>query len=205
MRSVLSLIGVLSLMLPACATQDHYSVQRAQIDAWERVELARSVANARKYEALTESAKGGSDIARVAVAMALAGQIGTYQATQIPAVTDPSDGVYKWASLILPTATAITSGYFGYKLGYAQSNNARLQAEASYGAIATGFTTNAQIAGFIQAPQPNNTTTTTNTTTNTLSGTGVLGSGSYGIHNCNGGNSGSSDSGNTGSAYGGQC
>ena len=203
-----SLIVVLSLMLPACATTDHYAAVTAQTLAWERVELARSVANARKYEALIESARGGSDLARVAVAMALAGQgIGNYQATPLPTIPDPSEAVFRWASIIVPAATNIGLAGFSYKLGVAQSDNARLQTEASYRAISAGYVSNAQIASYIQAPQANvsNTTNTTTSTSNVLSGTGTLGSGSYAVRNCNGGVSGSVSTGNSGPAVGGNC
>lgn len=199
----------LALLSPGCAANEaYYITQREQIAAWERVEVARAQANAKRLDALSTAAHNGSDLARVAVAFAIAGMSGGQQfQTQIPQVQPPQDEVYKWAALILPSATAITSGYFGYKLGVAQSDNARLQTEASYGAITSGFTSNAQIAGYIQTPQPNVTTTTNTTTTSTLSGTGVLGSGtySYSPRSCSGGNSGSVSTGNSGSAVGGNC
>ena len=196
-------------LLASCATSDHYAAQRDQIAAWERVEVARAQANAKRFDALTVAARDGSDVARIAVAFAVTG-IGGQQTfpTQLPIITDPAEGAYRWASLILPTATAITAGYFGYKLGSVQSNNSARMTEASYGAIGQGFGSNTAIAGYIQAPAPNNTTTTTttNTSTNTLSGTGVLGSGSYAVRNCNGGIGGYTTTGGTpGSAAGGVC
>jgi len=204
-----SWIVVLSLTLLSCATTDHYAAVTAQTLAWERVELARSAANARKYEALIESARGGSDLARVAVAMALAGQgIGNYQATPLPIIPDPSETAFRWASIIVPAATNIGLAGFSYKLGVAQSDNARLQTEASYRAIGAGYMSNAQIASYIQAPQANVTNTSTSTSTSTsnvLSGTGSLGSGSYAVRNCNGGVSGAVSTGNSGSAIGGNC
>jgi hypothetical protein len=85
----------------------------------------------------------------------------------LPVITDPAEGAYRWASLILPTATAITAGYFGYKLGTVQSDNARMQTEASYRAVGAGFASNTSIAnsGFaaIASLPPSVTTTTTNT------------------------------------------
>ena len=204
-------IVVLILTLPACATTDHYIAVMAQTAAWERVELARLGANARKYEALAESARGGSDVARVAVAMSLAAQ-GGYggHVNPLPPIGDPGEQAYKWASIIFPTATAITSGYFSYKLGAVASNNAAATSISAYsvlgGTASAGFASNAAIAGYIQAPQPNITTTTSNTTntTSTLSGTGVLGSGSYAVRNCNGGSAGNVVTGNP-LAPGGNC
>jgi hypothetical protein len=184
--------------LTSCATSDHYNATREQTAAWERVEIARAQASAKRFDALTAAAHNGSDIARVVVAMALAGIGGAHnlQSTHLPQVSDPNEAAYKWASLILPTTTAVAAGYFGYKLGTTQSNNSALTSIAGYqtmGGIAnSGFAGITTTAGLIQAPQPNITTTTTNTTTNTntnnLAGTGVLGSGTY-TRNCPGGTS----------------
>jgi hypothetical protein len=202
---------LLALLSASCATNDNYYItQREQIAAWERVEIARAQADSRKYEALSVAANNGSDVARVAVALAVGG-VGNgqnFQHTQIPQVQAPQDEAYKWAALILPTATNIAVAGFGYKLGVTQSDNSRLQTEASYRAVSSGYTSNAQIASYIQAPGATTTTTTTNTssTSNSLSGTGVVGSGSYAVRNCNGGIGGSATNGGpAGYAPGGNC
>lgn len=87
------------------------------------------------------------------------------------------------------------------------ANNATATAIAGYSAFGNianaGFNSNAAIASYIQAPQPNVTnTTTTNTTNNTtLSGYGVIGAGTYigpVARNCNGGSAG--DGGNASGA-----
>jgi hypothetical protein len=208
------------LILSSCASHEgYYITQREQTAAWERVEIARAQAAAKRYDALSVAARDGSDLARVAVAFATAGlNNAQHISSPPPQVQPPPDEAYKWASLIIPTAANIASVGFGYKLGAVQSNNAARQAEASYGAIASvangGFGTATALAGFIQAPGPvtntttNTTTTSTNTTSTnqTLSGTGVLGSGSYAVRNCNGGTGGNTTVGGyPGSGAGGTC
>jgi hypothetical protein len=200
---------LIAVLTASCATSDHYNAQREQIAAWERVEIAKAQANARRHDALVAAATGGSDGVRIAAIFAAAGLGGNNVfPSQLPAVTDPNEAVYKWASLILPTATAITAGYFGYKLGTTQSDNAAATSIAGYGTMGgiagAGFASNATIAGFVQAPAANITTTTSNTTTSTLSGTGVLGSGSYAVRNCNGGSASYTTTGNP-LAAGGNC
>jgi hypothetical protein len=199
----------LILLLTGCATSDHYNAQREQIAAWERVEIAKAQANARRHDALVAAATGGSDGVRIAAIFAAAGLNGGVngQTTPVPVVTDPQESALRWASIILPSATAITAGYFGYRLGEVASNNAAATSIAGYntmgGIASAGFASNGAIAGFIQAPAANITTTTSSS--NTLSGTGVLGSGSYAIRNCNGGSGGNATTGSAGFAPGGTC
>ena len=181
---------LLVLLSASCATNDNYYItQREQIAAWERVAIARAQANSKRLDALSAAAHNGSDVARVAVAFAAAGLNGgnLLQLTQPPQIQPPQDEAYKWAALVLPTATAVAANYFGYKMGVAQSDNSRLQTEASYRAISAGYVSNAQIASYVQAPGATTTTTTNTSTTNSLSGTGVIGAGSYAVRNCNGG------------------
>lgn len=171
MKSPHLLLATSLALLTGCASDQHYAAQREQLAAWERVEIARAQAGARKYEALTAAARDGSDLARVAVAFAVQanGNGGDSRPNPLPVITDPAEGAYRWASLILPTATAITAGYFGYKLGTVQSDNARMQTEASYQAVGAGYASNTAIAGAgfraVAAIPASNTTTTTNTYT----------------------------------------
>jgi len=204
---------LLVLLSASCATNDNYYItQREQIAAWERVEIARAQANSKRLDALSSAAHNGSDVARVAVAFAAAGLNGgnLLQLTNPPQVQPPQDEAYKWAALILPTATAISSNYFGYRMGVAQSNNSRLATEASYGAITAGYGSIERVAGFIQAPGAVTNTTTTTTSSNTssasITGTGVIGNGTYTVRNCNGGIGGNTTTvGTPGGAPGGVC
>jgi hypothetical protein len=156
-----------------CATDSEMLAHRDSLAAWERVETARAQASARRFEALGEVARRGDTAAQVAVAFAIAGSggggsnVGT--STPMPAPPDSEARAYRWASLVLPTATTITAGYFGYKLGSVQSDNARMQAEASYGAMANLGTagiagaTSVAVRGFdaFAALPPGTVTTTT--------------------------------------------
>jgi hypothetical protein len=144
-----------------------------QMDVYREVETVRAQAFARKYDALAEYARSGNSHAQVAAVIALNAERPIN--TPLPALKDPSEDVYKWATLVLPTATAITAGYFGYKLGTVQSDNARMQTEASYSAINAGYASNTAIAtaGFNQPPSV--TTSTTNTYSLGTNAVGVWG------------------------------
>jgi hypothetical protein len=126
-----------ALALAGCASSDHYNAQREQVAAWERVETARAGANARKWDALAHAAKDADPQTRIAIVMAL-GMNGGGQNTPtapLPAITDPNESALRWASIILPSATAITAGYFGYRLGVTQSDNAAATSIAGYGSM----------------------------------------------------------------------
>lgn len=100
------------------------------------------------------------------------------QAAMVVQPSAPSSlGATLWQAALQVTDIALRG--YGIKAGrdvsIVQSNNAASTAIASYGAFqgmaTAGFSSNAQIAGFIQAPAANVTTT--------LSGSGVIGSGTY--------------------------
>ncbi len=162
-----------ALALTGCATN--------QYEAYTAATTAQAVAvanaQAERYKALGRLADSGSDVARVAAVMALAGHStgSATQATPIAAPRSPGDTALQWASILAPTITQAYMIGQNVKLGMKQSDNA----------TALGISTNstfASVAGQIQAPAPNM----------TLSGTGVLGSGSYTIGANSGTNSGNS-------------
>lgn len=128
-------------LLAGCVTVEETESYRRAVEAWERVEIARAHANAKRFDALAEVARTGGETSKVAVAFAVSGGSSSSitAAAPLPAAPDSETRFYRWASLILPTATTLGSGYFGYKLGVAQSNNAARMTEASYGALSTGF------------------------------------------------------------------
>lgn len=168
MRSLIAPI-VLALASSGCATDAYYLAVQEQTRSWERVEVARAAAHARKYDALAEFARTGDSHAQVAAVIDLRSD--RYLQSPPPVLKDPSEDALRWTAIILPTATAITSGYFGYKLGVAQSDNSRLQTQYSYGAIEQGYQSMQAIAT-VPAPTPSNTTTTT---TNYTLGAGSVG------------------------------
>jgi hypothetical protein len=173
MRRTAALL-IAAITITGCASTEQYAAHRAQLDAWERVEKARADAQARRFDALSIVAQRGDPIAQVAVAFAIAGggSAGTMQTqTAPPAVPDPDAAAYRWAALLLPTATAITTSVAGYRLGVAQSDNAAATAIAGYntmgtlGTAGTTAATNIATAGFntFGALPPTTQTTTTNT------------------------------------------
>lgn len=114
-------------------------------------------------------------------------------------------------SAALQTADILLRGYgirASRDISINSANNATATAIAGYSAFgniaSAGFNSNAAIASYIQAPGAITTTTTNNT--NTLSGTGLIGSGSYAgpiNRNCNGGSAGGGGNG-AGAQTGGQ-
>jgi hypothetical protein len=50
-------------------------------------------------------------------------------------IEPPRDNALQWAAVLLPSITAVASGYYGYRLGVTQSNNQAYTTQASYGAI----------------------------------------------------------------------
>lgn len=166
-------------LLTGCAASKEYS---SYLAAHQAAHESLAAAEKARYAAIAEIAKTSNDpSARTAAVMALAmGKSNTQPAPAAP----PQNQALQWASVLVPALTNLGTGYFGYQLGVAQSNNNRDATVAGYnafGSIATGgfnamgsvatagFNSNASLGSFIQAPQPNM----------TLSGTGVLGSGTY--------------------------
>jgi hypothetical protein len=162
-----------ALALTGCAT--------GQYEAYTQATTAQAVATANaqaeRYKALGRLADSGSDVAKVAAVMALAGLgEGARQApSNVAAPVSGGDRALQVASVLAPVVTNAYMISRNVKLGMRQSDNA----------TALGISTNNAffgIAGKIQAPAPNM----------TLSGTGVLGSGSYTIGANSGTNSGNS-------------
>jgi hypothetical protein len=167
------LTALATLALTGCATNQY----EAYTAATTAQAVATANAQAERYKALARLADSGSDVARVAAVMALAGHSAgtTTQAGPIAAPRSPGDTALQWASILAPTITQAYMIGQNVKLGMRQSDNS----------TTLGISTNstfASVAGQIQAPAPNM----------TLSGTGVLGSGSYSIGANSGTNSGNS-------------
>ena len=169
-----ALIAVLALALTGCAHE--YA-------AYAEAHKAQAQAQSAKYAALAEIAKMGDTTAKVAAVMSING-FGNGQQPQVNAPRHWADYALSFTGAILPvmgqvyavrsqTNLSIIQSNNATALGTAQSNNATLAATNTANAfVATataGFASNTAIAGKIQAPQPNI----------TLSGTGVIGSGTY--------------------------
>jgi hypothetical protein len=207
-----ALIAVLALALTGCAHE---------YTAYAEAQKAQAQAQAAKYAALAEIAKMGDTTAKVAAVMSING-FGGQQQQQINAPRHWADYALSFTGALLPvvgqvyavnkqSAVAIAQSNNATAMGIAQSNNATLTATNTANAFATiantnatgmssiatsgftaigntataGFTSNTAIAGKIQAPQPNITLSGTGVigngtyTQTTMSGTGVLGTGTY--------------------------
>jgi len=144
---------LLALFISGCASQDYALYAKAQGD----VDIARHNADAEKYKAMASIASSGDQSAKVAAVMALA--LGQASTGQQPAMQAPqASTALQWAQVLVPGLTQIVGVTANMRLGMAQSDNgAKI-------AVSTNDTFGA-IAGKIQAPAANITTTTTTTTT----------------------------------------
>lgn len=188
-RLALTGLAVISLALTGCATDDYAHYAKAQA-AMAQAQSATAVA---RYAALERIAATGDTVARVAATMALAGVGGDGQrgnGAGVAAPTAPGSTALQWASILVPGVTQAYGISQQVKLGMRQSDNATAlglgQSRDQAATSAATFAAISNIAGQIQAPAANV------STTNTLSGTGVLGSGSYSIGPNSGTNSGNS-------------
>lgn len=181
-RLAMTGLAVISLALTGCATQDYQHYAQAQM----AMAQAKSTADQARYTALARIAESGDSVARVAAVMSLAGLgDGARQApSTVAAPTAPGSTALQWASILVPGVTQAYMISSNVKLGMRQSDNATAlglgQSRDQAATSAATFAAFGSMASQIQAPAAN-VSTTTNTTTTTLSGTGVLGSGSYSI------------------------
>jgi hypothetical protein len=134
------------LALTGCANTSQY---QAYADAHK----AQASAQSARYQALADIAKQGDTTAKVAAVMSLQ-MGGQQQQSQIAAPKTAGDHLIQWTSILLPSLTNIYGINKQAQVGIAQSNNA----------TSLGISTNAAfvgLAGKIQAPAANVTTTST--------------------------------------------
>lgn len=157
----------LAASLVGCASTEEYKLYSS---GQAQIETAKYNADAAKYAAMADIARSGTESAKVAAVMALAlgAQGSNAQTTRIQA-PQPNQAL-QWAQVLVPSITQVAGMRYNYLSQQTSSNNAARVAEST-NATFLGM------AGRIQAPAANVTTTTT--TTETLSGFGVLGSGTY--------------------------
>jgi hypothetical protein len=163
----------MAALLGGCATADYQHYAQAQA----AMAQAKSTADQARYTALARIAESGDSVARVAAVMSLAGLgEGARQApASVAAPVAPGTTALQWASILVPGVTQAWGISQQVKLGMRQSDNSTAVAVSTNNAFVG-------MASQIQAPAPNM----------TLSGTGVLGSGSYTIGANSGSNSGNS-------------
>jgi hypothetical protein len=159
-------MAVCALSLTGCAT--------AEYQAYADAHKAQAAAQTARFQALADIARQGDTTAKVAAVMSLQ-MGGGQQATQISAPKSWADYAMQWTGLLLPTLGQVYTVNKQTTLGMRQSDNA----------TALGVSTNAAFVGIasqIQAPAANM----------TISGTGVIGAGTYSIGANSGQNSGNS-------------
>lgn len=151
---------VLILLLQAgCASSQDYQLY---LDSHTAIQTARFNAEAEKYKAIASIASQGDATAKVAAVMALSNGSNS-QAT--PVIVAPRNGwdiARDMFSVILPPVMQGYAIHSNQKIATTQSNNSR---DVSISSNETML----GMAGLIQAPQANQ----------TISGNGVIGSGSY--------------------------
>lgn len=151
MKSLIALIAVMSLAGCAATPYAEYA----------KIHQAYADAQAAKYQAIGAIAVSGDTTAKVAAMFALQGA-GQQGVPNIAAPKSTADSLREWAGILVPSLIQGYGIYSNTQLGMTQSDNA----------TALGISTNSTflgMAGQIQAPAANV----------TLSGTGVLGDGSY--------------------------
>lgn len=190
-------VAVLAALMVGCATgvDPNYKLrletQLAIESKYAEVAKANALALQARYAAVQKGMETGDTTAKT-VGMVILGGIGgggqqelmARVPAPVPTLETNSDTVLKYFQALSTPTAMLVSGYFGYKMGVVQSNNAAATTIAGYNTFGTmagagytaasniataGFNSNGTLAGFIQAPQPNQ----------TFSGTGVWGSGTY--------------------------
>ena len=155
-----------TLSLTGCASN--------QYQAYAEAHKAQAAAQTARYQALADIAKMGDTTAKVAAVITL-NSGNAQQNSNIATPKNWADYALQWTGLLLPTVGQIYTINKQTSLGMRQSDNAAAVAVSTNNAFVN-------IAGKIQAPAPNM----------TISGSGVIGSGSYTIGANSGANSGNS-------------
>lgn len=157
---------VLIVCLTGCASTSYqeYALAMTRI-AEAQAQIAREQSLA--MIALARDPNAGETTRTVAVLMLALGVQNSK--SNSPSLQPPQNEALQWATVILPTAATLGLGYWGYKLGVAQSNNSAATTQASY----TAFTKFATPIDFTKIPPQTINTTTTNTTINTRTDTDI--------------------------------
>lgn len=156
------LIPILPILLAGCATN-----YEGYAEANVKIAQARAQAESEKYKAMAAIAATGDAAAKVAAVMSMAlGQPGQQQ-QQIAPPKSAADTTLQAIATILPSIAQIYGINRQVALGMEQvRGNVAIQQTVSNASVMTARSTNdtfANIAGKIQAPAANVTTTTTST------------------------------------------
>jgi len=159
---------LLLLTLTGCQTTSYQDYANAMA----RVAEANASIAREQSAAMMELAKFGSDPTTRTVAVIMLA-LGAQNGQKNVQIAPPQNEALEWARVLVPSLSTLAMGYFGYRLGVTQSNNAADVSIAGYGAMNgiadAGFNA---VTAFKLPPldlstiRPNTTTNTT-TTTNT--------------------------------------
>lgn len=163
-------------ILAGCSSTEQYKLYA---DSHAQMETAKYNAEAAKYKAMSDIANNGTESAKVAAVMAIAlgGNVGGNRTNGLQAPQQSE--ALQWAQILVPSVVQTVGIVANRKIATTQSNNAAAVAQST-NATFLGM------AGQIQAPAANVTTTNTDDHTQNLSGTGVLGSGTYSTNELSG-------------------
>jgi len=121
------LVLVIVITLSGCTTTADYYTAIDKANA-KQAEIAREQAKAEKARvlALSEIAATGDEQARIAATMALAFSNNQSDNTSQAITPQPKRSeALEWASVIVPFASTLSTGYFNYRVGVTQSDNNR--------------------------------------------------------------------------------
>jgi len=158
LRSLIAL--TIAMLLTGCAS-DYNKYAEMQTS----IQTARHAAEAERYKAMGRIAEAGDTTTKVAAMFAMQAAQQSQPVTQLVAPKSASDAIREWVGILIPSIIQGYGIHANQQIATTQSNNS----------AALGMSTNAAFVGMsgqIQAPAANISTT--------LSGTGTLGSGSYG-------------------------
>lgn len=166
MKKLLIVAVISSFLLMGCANTEYLAYSRAQTE----IEVSKNLALSAKYKAMEAIAASGDSTAKVAAVMALSMGNQGVSSQGAPIAAPAPNQALQWASVLVPGVTQVLGMRYNYLSTVQQSNNSAAVAQSTNEAFIG-------ISGKIQA-QNTSTATTTNTI---LSGTGSLGTGTYGV------------------------
>jgi hypothetical protein len=165
-----TLVAVLMVALTGCQTTGYTDYANAMA----RVAEANASIAREQSAAMMELAKFGADPTTRTVAVIMLA-MGAQNGQKNVHIAPPQNEALEWARVLVPSLSTLAMGYFGYRLGVSQSDNAADVSIAGYNAMNgianSGFNA---VTAFKLPPldfstlRPNNTTVTNTTnTTNT--------------------------------------
>jgi hypothetical protein len=165
------------MIVTGCASNADYA---RYVDSQKEIQVAKSNAEAERYKAMGAIAQTGDTTTKVAAMFAMQNATAAPQQQSGAGIAAPKSGwdsAREWASFIFPSMIQFYGIHANKEVSITQSNNSKdvaVSTNQTFSTLGTNIQTTAtSLAGFIQAPAANVTTTNTNT----IGGDGVVGSG----------------------------